>query len=158
MKRTKIYLDTSVISMLDESSLGILTRRFFDVITHGDYELVTSDIVETEIEASEEAKRDAILHFLRELNVTTLSYKVESYNLAWKYVEDGVLTSNHIVDLSHVAHATVYECNVLVSWNRRHIAKESKIQKINACNFKYGYLPIIICTPQYFIDNMLRSE
>jgi predicted nucleic acid-binding protein len=157
MKRIKIYLDTSVVSMLDDSSHGILTKKFFDIVAQDNYELVMSDIVSTEIKGAEKTKRESILYFLSGLTITTLLYNEESNSLAWKYVDDDVLTSLHIVDLLHVAYATVHKCDVIVSWNRRHIAKETKIKKVNACNIKHGYSTIMICTPQYFIDNMYEE-
>ncbi|MDR1269040.1 MAG: hypothetical protein LBK82_05915 [Planctomycetaceae bacterium] len=155
MKKLKIYLDTSVISMLDDSSLGIITRRFFDVVTQYNCELVISEVVENEINETKANKREAIFYFLSTLNVMTIPYDDRSNNLAWKYVIEGVLTDNHIDDLMHVAYATVYECDAIVSWNRKHIAKQSKIQKLNLCNLKYNYRSITICTPQEFIDNFI---
>jgi hypothetical protein len=66
-------------------------------------------------------------------------------------VVEGILTHNHIDDLLHIAYATVYECDVIVSWNRKHIAKATKIQKINLCNIKNNYRSITICTPEDFL-------
>jgi hypothetical protein len=99
----------------------------------------------------EKNKREAILQFLETVNCVSLPYSEESHRLAWCYVKDGVLTENHIDDLRHVAYATVYECDVIVSWNRRHIASLPKIQKLNFCNIKYHYRSMMICTPEKFL-------
>ncbi|MDR1140128.1 MAG: hypothetical protein LBL62_00445 [Planctomycetaceae bacterium] len=78
---------------------------------------------------------------------------IKSNNLAWKYVTEGVLTHNHFDDLLHVAYATVHKCTMIVSWNRKHIAKPIKIQKLNACNLKNNYNAILIYTPEEFLIN-----
>jgi predicted nucleic acid-binding protein len=155
MKKLKIYLDTSVISMLDTSMRGIITKEFFNVATQNDHELVISEIVNLEIKDAELSKREQILYFLGTLNYQSLPYTQESHNLAWNYVIEGVLTHNHIDDLLHVAYATVHNCDMIVSWNRKHIAKPSKIQKLNFCNIKNNYHSITICTPEEFLIHFI---
>lgn len=148
----KIYLDTSVVSMLDDSLRGIVTREFFNFAKQQQYDFAVSEVVNTEIgDISEAAKRETILQFLETLNCAFLPYSEESHRLAWKYVLDGVLTDNHIDDLTHVAYATVHKCDMIVSWNRKHIAKPIKVQKLNACNIKNNYSMIAIYTPQEFL-------
>jgi hypothetical protein len=147
----KIYLDTSVVSMFNNPELGNITREFFDFITQNNHELVISEIVENEIELAEITKREQIISFLKTLNITKLSKNNEIYNLSQEYINNKILTSNHLDDLLHISYATLSYCDVIVSWNRKHIAKESKIQQINLCNLKNNLHTVIICTPQDFL-------
>ncbi|MDR3199258.1 MAG: hypothetical protein LBU34_15430 [Planctomycetaceae bacterium] len=148
----KIYLDTSVVLMLDESERGIITKDFFYFVTQNNFELFISEVVENEIKhTTKKIERDVIFTFLNTINFISLSYSEESHSLATKYIQDGILTQNHIDDMLHVAYATVHNCDMIVSWNRKHIAKLSKIQKINACNIKNNYHSITICTPKEFL-------
>jgi hypothetical protein len=152
MKKLKIYLDTSVISMLDDSERGIITRDFFEFAIQKGYQFVVSEVVRAEIDDTpEENKRVAILQFLETLNCVSVPYNQESIDLAWTYVSEEILTDSHIDDLTHIAYATVFGCNMIVSWNRKHIAKPIKAQKINACNMKNNYSMIAIYTPQEFL-------
>jgi hypothetical protein len=137
--------------MLDDSERGKKTKAFFENVIQYNHQLVLSDVVKGEIDDAKELKREAILYFLNTLAVLYLPYNEESHRLAWNYVKDGILTENHIDDLRHVAYATVNQCDVIVSWNRKHIAKLSKMQKLNLCNIKNNYRPIIICTPDEFL-------
>jgi predicted nucleic acid-binding protein len=158
MKKTKIYLDTSVISMLDGSALCETTRSFFDAVNQENYELVISPIVANEIDNAEIEKKEAILYFLNSLNaLTRLEYTDEAYRLAENYYTEGVLTYNHMDDLLHMAYATVYNCDVIVSWNRKHLANPLKMQKLNRCNEAQGYGSIVVCTPQHFINNICEE-
>jgi predicted nucleic acid-binding protein len=151
MKKLKIYLDTSVISMLDNSPRGVITKKFFEFVTQNDCELVISEAVENEIDETEQTKKKEIIYFLNQLKITKISHDNESDNLAWNYINDGILTHNHFDDLSHVAYATVHKCDMIVSWNRKHIAKSIKIQKLNACNIKNNYSLIAVYTPEEFL-------
>jgi hypothetical protein len=153
MKKLKIYLDTSVISMLDNSERGMITRNFFEFAIQTNCEFVISEVVDTELEDSKKNKGKIILQFIETLNCVSLPYSEEAHRLAENYIKDGVLTCNHLDDLTHVAYATVYKCDVIVSWNRKHIARLSKIQKLNACNIKNNYSIIAIYTPQEFLTN-----
>jgi hypothetical protein len=137
--------------MIDDSERGIITKEFFEFVVKNNYVFVISEIVKTEIEDSKKNKGETILKFLETLNYDFLPHSEESHNLAWNYVKDRVLTENHIDDLTHVAYATVFGCDLIVSWNRKHIVKLSKMQKINLCNVKNNYRPITICTPKEFL-------
>jgi predicted nucleic acid-binding protein len=137
--------------MIDNSDLGAITREFFDFVKQNGCQFVVSEIVDTELEEAKKRKGEAIADFIETLNCVSLPYSDEAHRLAENYVKDGVLTNNHIDDLTHVAYATVHKCDMIVSWNRKHIAKPIKIQKLNLCNIKYKYPTIAICTPQEFL-------
>ncbi|MDR3198955.1 MAG: hypothetical protein LBU34_13905 [Planctomycetaceae bacterium] len=154
MKNFKIYLDTSVISMLDNSLRGIVTQEFFEFATQSGCEYAISGAVKAEIDnIAANTKKEEISQFIETLNCVFLPNSKEAQQLAWSYVKDGILTENHIVDLTHVAFATVFGCDMIVSWNRKHIAKPIKIQKINTCNLKNNYNMIAIYTPQEFLTS-----
>jgi predicted nucleic acid-binding protein len=138
--------------MLDDSKRGIITKEFFDFVTQNNHKIFISEIVNNEIiDTTEKTKKETILHFWKKLNMNVIPYNKESNDLAWNYITEGVLTYNHIEDLLHVAYATVHNCDMIVSWNRKHIAKQSKIQKLNACNIKNNYNSIVIFTPEQFL-------
>jgi predicted nucleic acid-binding protein len=158
MKSFKIYLDTSVISMIDNPDLGAVTREFFEFAKQKNCEFMISEVVKNELDESKKNKGGTILTFFETLDCVPLVYNDSAHYLAERYIEDGVLTEKHIDDLTHVAYATVYKCDMIVSWNRRHIAKPIKIQKINNCNLKNNYPMIAIYTPGDFLLNFKEVE
>jgi hypothetical protein len=144
--------------MLDNPELGGLTKMFFGIVDQEIYELVISPIVVGEINNAKVEKKESVLCFLDALdNLTRLVSASEAYSLAQNYLIEGVLTYNHIDDLLHMAYATVYQCDMIVSWNRKHLANPLKMQKLNKCNEAQGYSSIVICTPRHFINN-IREE
>lgn len=60
-------------------------------------------------------------------------------SLARKYISEGVIESNKLVDAEHIAIASTNRVDVLVSWNFRHIVNLQKIRGYNFVNLKYGY-------------------
>ncbi|OAD22198.1 hypothetical protein THIOM_002003 [Candidatus Thiomargarita nelsonii] len=68
--------------------------------------------------------------------------------LADLYIEKKILTEKHYDDASHIALATVYEVDTLVSWNFRHIVHLDKIPLFNAVNLEQGYKMISIYSPR----------
>ena len=64
-------------------------------------------------------------------------------NLAGKYIAEGVIGKEKLVDAEHTAIATINR--VLVSWNFRHIVNLRKIRGYNSV--KYGYPLLEIRSP-----------
>ena len=68
------------------------------------------------------------------------------------YLASGVVARQWDVDALHVAYATVSGCQMIVSWNFRHIVHYKKIALYHAINVREGYLPIGIHTPQEVME------
>lgn len=68
-----------------------------------------------------------------------------------KYVAAGVVREKSLGDALHVAIATVSGCDLIVSWNFRHIVHFEKISKYNAVNVLNGYGQIGIYSPSEVI-------
>lgn len=69
------------------------------------------------------------------------------------YIAEGILTEKWYDDALHVALATVSGCDVIVSWNFKHIVNFKKIPLFNAVNVLKGYRPIAIHSPSEVIDH-----
>ena len=76
----------------------------------------------------------------------------DTLELQHAYITEGILTEKWYDDALHVALATVAECNVIVSWNFKHIVNFRKIPLFNAVNVLKGYRPIAIHSPLEVID------
>jgi hypothetical protein len=139
--------------MLDDSERGKRTKDFFKYVLQYNHQLILSEIVKGEIDDAEEHKKVTILRFLNTLTPLYLPHNKEAHHLAAQYINERILTDNHIGDLLHIAYATVYGCDIIISWNRKHIARQSKIKKINACNLKNNYGIIEIYTPEEFLTS-----
>jgi len=56
-------------------------------------------------------------------------------------------------DAQHIAIATVYRADVLVSWNFKHIVNLQRIHGYNSVNLRKGYPMIEIRTPREVLSD-----
>ena len=76
----------------------------------------------------------------------------EVLNLRNAYLNAGIITPKSIDDVAHVALATISGCDMIVSWNFKHIVHFQKIPKYNAVNTLNGYHSIAIFSPPEVLD------
>lgn len=58
-----------------------------------------------------------------------------------------IVTGRYEDDAFHVTIATVINCDLIVSWNFKHIVNFDKIPMYSAVNLLNGYKPIAIYSP-----------
>ena len=81
-----------------------------------------------------------------------LDIDADALELQQAYIAEGILTEKWYDDALHVALATVAECDVIVSWNFKHIVNFRKIPLFNAVNILKGYRQIAIYSPLEVIN------
>ena len=141
----RIYADTSVFGGVFDIEFAEHTKRFFAEIDTGHFTLVTSAIVEAEIEPAPEKVRNFFAHYEAIAEIYQLTQ--ESILLQQQYIKSGIVTSKSAEDALHVAIATVSQCSLIVSWNFKHIVHFDKIPKYNAVNTLNNYGQIGIYSP-----------
>jgi hypothetical protein len=70
------------------------------------------------------------------------------FDLAEKYVEEGLIPQKYKDDAFHLAAASVYNCDIVLSWNFTHIVKAKTIFGVNGVNNMLGYRHIEIISPE----------
>lgn len=162
MRKLSIYLDTSIINFLfadDAPELRDITILFFSsIVRKGIYDIWISSVVVDEIQqTADEAKRERLLNAVRDYDLPildTTSSKQEIRDLANKYIESKVIPPGKEEDALHVAISTVFEIDVLLSWNYRHLANLSRERRIMLVNLSEGYAkPLRIITPMEVITD-----
>jgi hypothetical protein len=71
----------------------------------------------------------------------------EILELAEDLVTKGPLPRNAADDAAHIAIASAYGCDYLLTWNCRHIANAELRRAIQRIVGQYGYEVPILCTP-----------
>ena len=108
VRRLKIYIDTSVVGYLDQyddPDLMADMHRLWEQIKDGIY----SEIVYTLIEVDE-----------------------RTIEVAGRFIDLGVLREKSFDDCQHIAAAITSECDVIVSWNFKHIVNHKTIMGVKA--------------------------
>lgn len=146
----RIYADTSVFGGVFDVEFSIPSKKFFAEVDEGRFTLVTSAIVEAEIEPAPEYVREFFARCIKVAEVAHLSQ--EAIRLQQQYISSGIVMEKSAGDALHVAVATVSKCNLIVSRNFKHIVRFDKIPKYNAVNILNDYGQIGIYSPLEVIN------
>ncbi|MCL1932171.1 MAG: hypothetical protein FWF55_10190 [Treponema sp.] len=149
MKKLKIYLDTSIINFLyisDSPEYKRATELFFDdVVAKNKIDTYISNIVIDEINKTEDRnhKNTLLTTFEKYTSIKTLTAENETINeiafLGDNYIKNGIIPPKKTADSLHIAYSTVFQMDVLLSWNFQHLANVNKEQKIITLNRTLGY-------------------
>lgn len=156
MKKLKIYLDTSVISHLKQDDAPEKTQdtlKLWEDIKQGKYDVYLSDTTLEEVMKCKQPKQDIMLNYLVEVQYTTLSNSDEVEQVAEQIIVLGILTQKSLDDCIHIATAVVNACDIIVSWNFRHMVNIKTIRGIRAIANLQGYQSIDIVQPTTLLED-----
>ncbi len=149
MRKLKLYLDTSVWNFVfanDAPEKKEITVSFFENIQL--YDIYISEIVLDEIEKAPKAKRILLEDLINKYEPKVLDIIPEIPELAVKYIENKILPEKEINDALHIAACVLYEIDILLTWNYKHLANVLKKRKVNSINIKEGFTKTLdIITP-----------
>ncbi|MCL2356236.1 MAG: type II toxin-antitoxin system VapC family toxin [Defluviitaleaceae bacterium] len=155
MKNLKIYLDTSIISYLfADDTLEKMndTLLLWKDLSSGKHDIFVSPIVINEIRKCAEPKQSMMFEKLKQINFRILKETDEIFALADEYIKGGVLSAKSRDDCMHIAYAVVYNCDVIVSWNFKHLVNFKTINKVKVVNAIHLYKEISIISPTMLIE------
>jgi len=146
------YIDTSILGYLTARATKNLIIAANIEITkdwwesrRNDFALYISQVVLDEV-----AKGDAQIAIKRlELiqNLPLLELNQDVKNLAAQFLLKSNLPPKASDDATHIAIATVYGLDYLLTWNCKHIANAQIQKKLSKISTEFGYELPIICTP-----------
>jgi len=155
MKKLKIYLDTTIISYLDQKEKPdrmAETHKLWDKIKNSEFEAVISDIAIAEISACSEDKKNALFKYLSQIDYALISSNEKSIEIATKMVDLNILKQKSILDCQHIANAILSGCDAIVSWNFRHIVNHKTMMGVKAISALEGRSELLIYTPPVLIE------
>jgi len=149
MKPIRVYADTSVFGGVFDDEFALPSRRFFQQAQEGRFRVVFAALVRYELGPAPEQVR----RFFNEMADTHEIHETPEKAILLRdlYLRAGIVGEKSLADALHVAHATVLNCKLIVSWNFRHIVHFQKIPLYNEVNRREGYSEIAIHTPQEVI-------
>jgi len=145
----KIYLDTSVFGGIFDPEFTKYSTRLFYEFEHGLYVPVISRITLDELENAPIQVFKAYQNIEDQIGI--LEVNKEAYNLSRAYLKEGKFSTKMLADTLHIAIASIYKIDILVSWNFKDIVNLNKIAVYNAVNLKTGYPLIEIRNPREVI-------
>jgi hypothetical protein len=146
MKLQRVYIDTSVIGGCYDEEFAIWSDGLVEDFRAGRFKPVISEVVAAEMEGAPPWVREGYDELRAISEFLFVTEEVEQ--LAQRYLKKGIFTARFYEDSLHIALATVYRVDVLVSWNFRHIVHFDKVRRFTAANIETGYQPIAIYSPR----------
>jgi hypothetical protein len=140
-----LYLDTTIPSAYynerQRERQMITQRAWHEKLPN--YHLVISNITLKELGATpNRKKRKKLIALVYRLDTRVVTPTCKA--LAKEYLRAMNIPEE---DALHIAIATVFVCEILLSWNFKHMVNYSNKQTINSINLSNGYKPIAIISP-----------
>lgn len=152
-KKIHVYCDTSVFGGIKDDKFSTASNRFFNLIREKEFTLVISPVVGREINQPE-TPQEIIQTYNSLLPLCEIvEINREIIELQQAYITEKIISSKWEDDALHVAAATVFGCELIVSWNFKHIVNYRRIPLYNAVNTLHGYGEIAIFSPLEVIEN-----
>lgn len=149
----KIYVETSVWNFLraeDVPERRKITERYF--ARAKDYDLFTSPLTLREINRAPGDIRNELIAFIDKYEPEIYDDEPTVYLLAKEYIKRGIFPAKYEEDALHVAFASYFNANILLSWNFRHIVKYKVKIEVKSVNIVQGYSTPDIISPEEIID------
>lgn len=147
MKRTRIYLYTSVIGGCHDKEFKSWSNGLMKDFRFKNYQPVLSELTFDEISKSPKPVQKT-LKLLLEYDPEVLEITDSALELSEEYLKRKILTPKFRDDALHIALTSLANVDVLVSWNFRHIVHYDKIRLFNAVNIENGLKSIDIYSPR----------
>ena len=147
----RVYAETSVYGGVFDEEFAISSKKFFDIVNAGRFKIVTSYLLEEEIQY---APLKVGEFFMKVYPVAEfINVSREAIQLRNSYIKAGIVSPQSMTDAMHVALGSIANCSIILSWNFKHIVNFSKIPLYNAVNKIEGYQEIAIHSPLEVIEN-----
>ncbi|MCU0384158.1 MAG: type II toxin-antitoxin system VapC family toxin [Cyclobacteriaceae bacterium] len=147
--KQRLYLDTSVFGGYFDEEFALHTVPLFNRLQRSEFILLFSTVTQDELVNAPEKVKE-LVKSLKAESTELLDMTDEAVELANEYIVEGVVGQTSFADCLHIALATIYRADFLVSWNFKHIVNVQRISGYNSINIKNGYKQIEIRTPREF--------
>jgi predicted nucleic acid-binding protein len=157
LRKLKLYLDTSTISHLfaeDTPEKMSDTNKFWNDLINDKYEIYISPVVTEELKKCPEPKLSLLFQKLEQIRFDILETTNEVEELAREYINKGVLKEKSHDDCMHIAFAVVYDCDIIVSWNFRHLVNYRTVNEVKIVNAMNRYKEISIISPSMLLEEV----
>jgi len=144
-----VYIETTIPSYYCDTRGSLegeiaRTRQWWDE-QRGDYECFISLVVLDELSAGEYSTKAACLDLVARLPL--LEVVPEVVEIAEVYQAKGLMPRSPVRDALHLAVASYYRMDYLLTWNCRHLANATKVRRLEGLNLQLGLAVPLLATP-----------
>ena len=150
MAISRVYADTSVFGGVFDVEFATPSQAFFRQVRNGSFVLVSSAVVRGELDGAPEEVSQLFQEMAAFAEIAEITEA--AIDLRQAYLAAGIVGPKCADDALHVALATVSACELIISWNFRHIVHHRKRRQYNAVNILQGFTAIAIHSPSEVIE------
>lgn len=154
-----VYLETTFISYLVARPARNLVTAAHQQVTRDwwqhrrrDFNCVISQVVIDEISAGDESEARKRLEIAASLDALPVSATVES--LIKSIINAGILPEAAVRDAAHIAVATIYGVEYLLTWNCKHLANAQIAKRVARICDDLGFTMPVVCTPEELFEDL----
>ena len=114
------------------------------------FELTTSAAVIAELGKGTSDRTSARIALLDNLEILTITDEI--INIAQIYINKFVMPKDPEGDALHLAIASYYKIDTLLTWNCKHLANANKFNHIRRVNYEIGLPTPILATPLNYLN------
>lgn len=147
--KESVYIDTTIPSYYFDERESLrafteITRKWWDEES-GKFEKYISVPALQELEQGDYPNKNKTLDLIQ--NISVLNYHHDVEEITKIYIEHYVMPNSLIGDAIHLAHASYYSLDYLLTWNCSHLANANKYKHIRIINGRLGLNTPQIVTP-----------
>jgi hypothetical protein len=154
--RMKVYVETSIPSYYHELRIDpeivVLknwTQHWWD-FKRTEYDLFASEAVLRELDNGDYPTKAAAISLLNDTPILEIEPPIAEIVAA--YIRHLLMPANPAGDALHLALASYYGCDFLLTWNCKHLANANKFAHIQRVNALLGLFNPRLVTPLEFLD------
>jgi len=144
-----VYLDSTVPSYYFDEREALkafteVTRKWWSEMS-GYYDLYISDAVLQEVSSGNYPRKDEIIQLLSTIPLLPIISDLEQ--VVEFYISNYVMPMSLVGDALHLAYASYFDIQYLLTWNCNHLANANKRKHIRVINARLGLSTPEIVTP-----------
>ena len=147
--KEKVYLDSTIPSYYFDQRKSLLTyveitKKWWSEMS-GNYDIFISDAVMQELNEGNYPRKEKLIEFVSKIQLLPLIYDLEQ--IIEFYIDNYVMPKTLIGDAVHLAYASFYNIDHLLTWICNHLANANKRKHIQIINGRLGLSTPEIITP-----------
>ena len=151
----RVYIETSIPSFyytlrrdIESRAMQSWTRKWWNEYAD-QFTLVSSIVTIKELSDGTSEKTQDRINLVKDLEMLSVTIKIDQ--IAQTYIDRMIMPQDRFGDAHHVALASFYDTDVLLTWNYKHIANLNKIYLIRQINQELGLPTPELATPLNYL-------
>ena len=107
----------------------------------------------SEISGCTEKKLRILMDYLEQINYNIIETDEHTVELAEKFINFGILKQKSFEDCQHIAAAILAGCDIITSWNFKHIVNVRTVRGVKVVTTMEGYKDLLIYPPAVLLES-----